>query len=113
MVFLLMVPTKINRQSQIVCDWGSRERLNHLACLHVTCVTVISPSKQVDSSMSSVLGPDVGCLPHVWCRWGHLHEPDITSAEASSREPCGHWLAAFPGLTLNSIIEGEEKTESS
>ena len=44
---------------------------------------------------------------------GHLHEPDVPSAEAGSREPCGPLFAALPGLTLNSIIEGEEKTESS
>lgn len=41
MVFLLVVSTKINRQSQIVCDWESRERLSQLVGLHVTRITVI------------------------------------------------------------------------
>lgn len=114
MVFLLMVPTKINRQSQIVCDWGSRERLSHLAYLHVTCVSIILPSKQASRPFHAI---------HTWPRcplplpcvvqMGHLHEPDVPSAEAGSREPCRHLFAALPGLTLNSIIEGEEKTESS
>lgn len=105
-----MVPTKLIA-SQIVCDWGSRERLSHLAYLHVTCV--ILPSKQASRPLPChpPLGPDARCLSHVWCSW------DISMSRMFRVQKL------VPGslvdticcsrLTLNSIIEGEEKTESS